>query len=56
MKLKNYSWNTQISPDRSQRQNKKLKIVVELNERKRNGEDGLFFKYIHGGPVIATKN
>lgn len=55
--LKGSDWNIQISPDRTQRQREKLNIVLdEMNKRKRNGEVGLFIKYIRGEPVIATKN
>lgn len=57
-KLKNHNINIQISTDKTLLQRQHLKnLISELNQRKENGEDDLYIKYINGNPVITkSKN
>lgn len=53
-KLKDYNMNIQISTDKTLLQRQYLKSVIsQLNQRKENGEEDLYIKYLNGKPVIA---
>lgn len=54
-KLKQMNMNIQISTDKTYLQRQYFKkILAELSNRKQNGEDNLYIKYINGRPTITT--
>lgn len=57
-KLKDNNIDIQISTDKTLLQRQYLKnIISQLNQRKENGENDLYIKYVNGNPVITkSKN